>query len=142
MKIEKLFIDTSFFVALFNRLDNQHQKAKQISEKLLVEAPGIFISNFIFSETVTVVSQKVDRETAVAAGLKLPSAKTFIYIDSLLQQKSWNIFQKIDKKNIGFVDCSILAVMAHEDIKWLLTFDGTDFKSLQKPFKFKLYPLG
>lgn len=140
-KIDKVFVDSSFFVALYNDLDNQHQKAKKISQKLLEEDPESFISNFIFSEIVTIISQKVSRKAAVEAGLDLPLGNGLIYIDPYLHQKTWEIFKKIDRKNVSYVDCSILAVMQHLGITTLLTFDTTDFKSLQKALKFKLFPL-
>lgn len=141
-KISRLFIDSSFFVALYNPLDNQHQKAIKIAKGLEgnKELEPI-ISNFIFSETVTILSQKVSRRNAVAAGTKLSSGNSLIYINQLLEQKTWEIFQKIDRKNMSFVDCSILAIMQLEGINSLLTFDGKDFKSLQKVYSFKLYPL-
>src|SRR5215469_15869582 len=134
-----LFIDSNFFIALYNPEDNLHEKAKQIAKKLQIDNPYIYYSNFIFLETVTILSQRVSRDYARAAGNKLLNNNSFIIIDEQLQKRSWEIFEKIDKKNVSFVDCSTLAIMEFENISQLLSFDLTDFKPLQNIYKFTFY---
>jgi len=56
-----------------------------------------------------------------------------------LQHKSWLIFQEIKRKNISFVDCSILTVMRYMGIKKLLTFDTADFAGLRRKYSFNFY---
>ncbi len=140
-KTDKLVADSNFYIALYNPEDTLHDQAVQAAEIIKRENIKVLISNFIFLETVTVLSIRGNRKIAVEAGTALVKTPHFIHFDKSLTQQTWEIFQKIDKKNMGFVDCSILAVMKAEDIKYLLTFDQTDFKSLQKAFGFKLYPL-
>ena len=137
----KIFIDSNFFIALFNPVDGLNKAATKLSKLMEAENFQICVTNLILAEVVTVLSLRAGREIAIDAGRDLLSIHNFIYIDAFLSKKTWEIFQKIEKKNVGFVDCSILAVMESESIDYLLTFDVTDFRSLQKPFKFKLYPL-
>jgi uncharacterized protein len=136
---EGLFIDSNFFIALYNPSDNLHEKAKQISKQLQLDNPYIYFSNFIFLETVTILSQRVSRDHARAAGNKLLNTNSFIIVDKPLQKRSWEIFEKIDKKNVSFVDCSTLAIMEFENISLLLSFDRTDFNQLQNLYKFSFY---
>ena len=135
-----IFVDSNFFVASFAEEDSQHAKALSLIQELF-KKQTIVISNFIFLEVVTVLSQRFGRELAIASGNRLLSDPRIriIYIDQELQRTSWDIFQEIKKKNMGFVDCSIMAAMEAENINRLLTFDRTDFAPLRKRFHFKFF---
>jgi len=138
----QIFVDSNFFIALFNLTDSLHPKVLKISRGLKRENPRLYISNFIFLEIVTVLSQRVNRETAVLLGNYLLKDKQLevIHIDKKLNEITWEIFKSINKKNCSFVDASILAVMKREGIKKLLTFDKEDFLSLKRKYRFNLYP--
>ncbi|SRR6266568_5087239 len=134
-----LFIDANYFIALYNPSDALHEKAKLAAKQLQKDNLHTVISNFIFLETVTVLSQRLGKKYALAAGNKLLQSNSFIVVDEKLQQKSWEIFQNTERKNVSFVDCSTVAIMEFENVPTLLSFDRTDFKSLQKLYKFTLY---
>jgi uncharacterized protein len=136
-----VFADSNYFIALANENDSLHKQAILISQNLEERAVQLFLSNLIFLEVITVLSQKRGREVANKTGLYLLSDPhiSYIHIDEQLHEESWHIFQSISQKNIGFVDCSIIAAMKAEDISTLLTFDKADFKQLQKPYGFRLY---
>jgi len=140
-KDNKVFVDSNFFIALFNPPDTLHQKAVAISRKIKKEKPRLYISNFIFLEVVTVLSQRVNRKTAITLGqhfLKDEQLK-IINVNKQLNTFTWEIFKEIKKKNISFVDCSILAAMKTEGIKKLLTFDKKDFTSIKRNHRFSFY---
>lgn len=132
-----------FFIALYNALDTLHQQAKSISSQLKKENPQVYISTFTFIEVTTIISQRVGRKEAIVAGKDLLESGNFIYIHSTkaIEELSWTIFKEIGKKNISFVDCSIIAVMELENISSLLTFDKKDFTPLQKLYKFNFYDM-
>ena len=136
---KKIFADSNYFIALFNAHDALHERAKKITREM--EQIVFYISNFIFLETVTVLSQKCGRKTSREVGehlLKNPLIK-IVHFDEILQKETWRIFQEEPSKNISFADCSTVAVMDTEGISELLTFDTTDFKKLAKKHHFKLY---
>lgn len=134
-----IFVDSNFYIALNNPTDSLHKKAVQVSRQLKSENVVVYITNMIFIEVVTVLSQRTNRNFAIDVGRNLLKNDHFIMIDEAFQQKSWEIFQSINKKNMGFIDCSILAVLEQESIPYLLTFDEEDFVPLQKAFKFEVY---
>ena len=134
-----IFIDSNYFIGLYNPGDSLHEKAKQIAKQLQKDNPYTFISNFIFLETVTVLSQRLGKEYALSAGNKLLQSHSLIVINARFQNRSWEIFKKTERKNVSFVDCSTLAIMEFENITSLLSFDKTDFKPLQKFHKFTFY---
>ncbi len=131
-------IDSNFVIAVSNPLDCLHSEAVAASK--LVANNKHLISNLIFSEFSTVISQKMGRPSAITTGNKLlnSSLTKFVLIDHPLFISSWEIFSQLKRKNISFVDCSILAVMRRFKIKHLLSFDHADFAPLQKEFGFKL----
>lgn len=140
-KDRRVFVDSNYLVAFFNAKDTLHHRAAVLAKKLESDKIIIVISNFIFLEVVTVLAQRVGKETAVWVGqylLENPKIKMF-HIDMTLQSDAWRIFQHIKNKNISFVDCSILALMQAEYISDLLTFDEDDFRKLKKNYKFRLF---
>ena len=67
----KVFVDSNFYIALFNPEDTLYNKAAQISKKIQKQDLKIFISNLIFLEAVTVLSMRTNRKTAVETGIRL-----------------------------------------------------------------------
>lgn len=136
-----LFCDSNFFVALFHADDTLHAQALTCADDLHTREATLVISNFIFLEIVTVLSQRRGRDVAREAGKTLLS-HPFIemrMIDRIVQDRTWNLFQKVEHKNVSFVDCSTAVLMEYENIRTLLTFDTTDFNVLQKHANFNFF---
>jgi|SRR3989344_1774820 len=137
----RIFADSNFFIGLWNQADGLHAKAKEISGNLELHGIGLTISNFVFLEIVTILSQRRSRAIATAAGNYIFSDPRvrIVHIDETLHRTSWDIFQAAPQKNMSFVDCSIVAVMHAENIKRLLTFDRTDFSPMRKRYHFSFF---
>lgn len=138
---DQIFVDSNFFIALFHQHDALHEQALSIAKDLDRQWRPLVISNFVFLEVVTVLSQRKSRAQARAVGHFFLSDSSIVmrHIDEKLQQASWDIFKSVGHKGMSFVDCSIVALMRSEGIHTLLTFDKTDFRSLQKLFRFSLF---
>ena len=137
----RIFVDANFFVALFNPQDTLYKEAIAKSQTIQKEKPLLVISNYIFLEIVTVLSQRVNRKAAITLGKHLLEDKQvqIVHIDKHLNNSAWEIFKEIEKKNVGFVDCSSLAVIEFEEIGKFLTFDQKDFAGLVKKYQFSFY---
>lgn len=141
MESNKIFCDTNFFVALYNAADTLNPKAIEISKSLTKNNFELYISNYIFLEVVTVLSQRISKKVAIKIGQHLLAdgfIKT-IHIDEKLNHSSWQIFTALKNKNISFVDCSTLSVMNFLGIKKLLSFDQKDFGPLRKKYGFSFW---
>ena len=136
--MRKIFIDSCYLIAVNNPSDSLHTKAKVVAPK--IKAKRTIITDYVFLEMVTVLSQKVSRNFANQIGLSILSSNKIelIVIDQPIFFETWQIFTKLKPKNLSFVDCNILAMMRHHKIKKLLSFNHTDFAPLQKQFGFKL----
>jgi len=141
MESESVFVDSNFFVALFNPSDTLHKQALLAASRLDDQNIPVILSNFVFLEVVTVLSQKRGKAVAVTCGkyLQTDSKFSIVHVDERLQEHTWELFKSTESKNISFVDCSTVAIMEDEAITKLLTFDKTDFKKLQKHHKFSLF---
>lgn len=126
------FVDTSYIIALYNPQDSQHQKAVKLKKEINNEIIP-FISNYIFLETVTVLSQQIGKKDANDIGKILFSSNkfSFLHISPRIDIKTWRLFQDISNKNISYVDCSNVILMKEERIDKILTFDQ-DFQKLKK----------
>jgi len=132
----KIFVDSNFLIALYNPTDSLHQKALTINEGIIEDNLLLNTSNFIFLETVTVLSQRVSHAEAILRGKQImeDGVVNLIQINKSLQDLTWTIFCEISKKNTSFVDCSTIAVMQTHGIEELLTFDQEDFEPLLKKY--------
>ncbi len=135
----RTFVDSNYFISLYNTGDSNHKKADAFSSKIIKSGISEVISNYVFSEIVTVTSQKVSKTAGLLIGNRLRGQKrlTIIHIDQKLHDATWEIFKKVNSKNISFVDCSILAVMKENDIRHLVTFDD-HFSAFKKLYRFKI----
>ena len=136
-----IFADTNFFVALYNLKDSQHKKAVLKRKQIQQAKPKIFISNFVFLEVVTILSQRAGKILSLKVGKSIIQDQRIeiIQIDKELNDLTWKIFQTIKRKNLSFVDASIIACMQVEGINKLLTFDEEDFSNLRKKYRFSFF---
>jgi predicted nucleic acid-binding protein len=136
-----VFVDSNYFIALFNTSDALHSEATSIAESMVDQNVRLYISNYIMIEVLTVLSQRVGKRAATLAIDSLSNDEQIktIHITKELHQQSLDIFRSMEPKNVSLVDCSILAILDYVNIKQLLTFDITDFKSLASRFNFKFF---
>ena len=136
----RVFVDSNFFIALFHSGDSLYPNASSLSARLESERRQLMLSNFIFSEIVTILSLRRGSDAASEAGeyiLQNPEIE-IIYIDSELQRQAWEIFKTLGRKNLSFVDATTIAAMQAESLNELLTFDLKDFKPLRKKYGFHI----
>lgn len=126
-----IILDTSFIVAYSVEMDEHHAKTVGLMEKILGKEFGkIYISDFIFDETITVVFNKSKKlESAIKVGENLQKSFEIIEIDKSVFEEAWNIFKTQKETRLGFTDCTTLAVMSENSIKKIATFDR-EFKKI------------
>ena len=61
----KVFLDTGAFLALADEDDDHHTAAKSIYAELLQARAQLLTSNFVLSETYTLIRSKVSHRAAV-----------------------------------------------------------------------------
>ncbi len=120
-----IFLDSSVIIAYKNADDSNHKKAVEIFRKLGEGNYGTgVISEFVFSEVVTVLALRISFETAKEVGsILLEAEETEIMKASDLFERSWDIFTGQKNTALSFVDASNLACMEWKKIRKIATFD-------------------
>lgn len=134
MEIKMILVDSNIFIAYANKDDELHSKSLTLIKNITRGLYGkVIISDYIFSEVVTVTFLKTKNlSKAIEIGKLLLKSRIIkiINIESYIFQLSWDIFQKQDG-GLSFTDCSILALMKEENIRYIATFDR-DFKEFNE----------
>jgi uncharacterized protein len=126
-----IMLDTSFVVAYFNNKDQNHQSAINIAKTLTTQNPEFYITDYIFSEIVTVClirlkdikkAAQIGRLILESCNLLTSQEETFI--------DAWNMFST-QKLQLSFVDCITIATMYNQNIRKIATFDK-DFTKIQE----------
>lgn len=124
----RIFVDSDAFVALIKEDDSNHTKAQNILNGILQTHDAIFItSNYVFSEVVTVISQRIGHEEAVHFIETITTPDYYIEMKRIskeLEQMAIDFFKKQTSKNVSFVDCTNMAVMTSYQIDDVFSFDS------------------
>lgn len=121
---EMIFADSNAFIAIRNLNHPLHRKALQTSHRLQKNKEEIITTNIVISEVLTILAMRVSKVLALEFGKEIIQLRPpVVYIDDLYHQRAWEIFQKIQSKNVSFFDCTSFAVMEDLDIKKAFSFD-------------------
>lgn len=119
---DKLFVDTSFVIALINEKDQYHNQAKALSYKF--ENSPLITTGAVLLEIGNALAWNF-REEAVRAIKILRNSKRIqvAEIDEQLFEKGLAVYEKYADKTWGLVDCISFVVMWEAELTEVLTFD-------------------
>ena len=119
------FVDTSFWCALYNAKDKNHRQARLLWERAASQPVRLFVSDYIFNETVTLVRIRIVHAHAIELAESLLHSKVvnFLEVDKVIREKAWQIFKKYADQDFSFTDCSSFVLMQMHGIKKVLAFD-------------------
>lgn len=125
MNIPSIFVDSDAFVALAISYDSNHKKALKTLSNLLQKSSIFITSNYVFSETITVISQKAGHDEAISfiKKIKAGGEYTIKWIDQVIESLAIEIFTKQSSKNVSFVDCTNMALIKHDNLDAIFSFD-------------------
>lgn len=120
--MNKIFLDTSFTIALINDKDQHHEKAREIlptySRDYLVTTDAVLL------EIGNALAKDYKSESLEIIKTLRSSNKTeVVEINSVLFEKGLQLYEKFHDKNWGLVDCISFVVMKENGITDALTGD-------------------
>lgn len=120
----RVFVDTSGWVALFNKKDQWHRHASKLWGQLIQDRALIFTSDYVFNETVSLVRRRVSFEDAVRCGdhLLASAIVRMIEVTTADLTAAWNLYKQAGTKELSFTDCTSVSVMQSHKIEVALTF--------------------
>lgn len=123
--MEKVFVDTGGWVALFVKNDKHHQRAVSIFDNLKTAKTPIYTSDYVIDETITTVLARGSHKQSVLAGEALLASRIIkiIYVAPEHLKAAWTLYKKYKDKEFSFTDVSCFAIMESYRIKKAFSFD-------------------
>jgi len=123
--MEKIFVDTSGWVALFVKKDINHKKAGNIFEELKSSKAVIYTSDYVIDETITTISVRGNHKQSLIAGKAFFDSKIIknIYVAPEYLEPAWKLCQKYKDKKFSFTDVTSFVIITNFGIKRVFSFD-------------------
>lgn len=123
--MKSIFLDSSGLIALLSKNDNNHESAANYWYNLMAQDIAVYLTDYVFDETYTVLRSHVGYEIAVKFGelVMESSALNLINVDDELFRAAWNIILKYSDKTYSFTDSTSFAVMDVYGIETTFSFD-------------------
>ncbi len=121
----KVFVDTGAFLALADEDDDYHTAAKSIYTDLLSSRTRFLTSNFVLSETYTLIRSRVNHPAAVEFMRRFDqSGIKVLRVSEAVEQTAKAIFVRYDDKDFSFVDCTSFALIDYHGLDRAFAFDA------------------
>jgi predicted nucleic acid-binding protein len=119
-----IFVDTSFWVAVRNRRDPNHEQAVSLLKQSASAA--LCTSNQVRGETWTFLRRRVGHSGAVdfLDAFDQSERLEVIWIDRELELDALRWLRRHDEREYSFVDATSFALMRSRRIREALAFDG------------------
>ena len=123
--MEKIFVDTGGWAALFGDNDGNHKNALTIYDRLKKSKAALYTSDYIIDETITLTMVRANHAQSVLAGKALLESAIvkIIPVAPDYLQASWELYQKYKDKHFSFTDITTLAIVKNLSIKKLFSYD-------------------
>ncbi len=121
-----IFVDSDAFVALAVAKDKSHESATSLLQALIDRSVRFVTSNYVFAETVTVISMLESHDAAIdfIANMQKPDSPVKITrADETLEDEAIKIFKQQTSKNISFIDCTNMAFFQQLQADAIFSFD-------------------
>jgi len=106
--MSQAFVDTWAWVALVDKKDSDHEKAKSANKKLLDQGYSFVTTNFVFSETVTILRYRVSYAAAIKYRQMLNEMVDgglvkLVRITEAHEKEAWQIFEKYNDQDFSYL---------------------------------------
>jgi uncharacterized protein len=123
--MDKVFLDTSYAIALSVPKDQNHEKAVHIADFLEIDAAKLITTRAIVLEIGNALSAQKYRQAAVELleSLEEDPDVEIVSITEELYQRGFQLFKDRPDKEWGVIDCISFVVMEDQGISKALTSD-------------------
>lgn len=122
----KVFIDTSAWIALYDKNDQYHNKAGKIWAEIINKKKQLYTTFDVLDETITLLRFRVGYKSSIDFGDSVFESKiiNIIEIGTEFRVRAWGFYKKFSDKKLSLTDCTSFAVMSIFDITKAFTFDN------------------
>jgi predicted nucleic acid-binding protein len=120
-----LLVDTSALCAFIDKGEHRHRAVTSFIQTRGAEFT-LFVSDYVFDETLTWVKNRFGARQAIEFGRKLRASDFCRYYVLTVEDEAltWATFEKYSDKAWSYTDCSCLAVMQRLQITEVLSLDA------------------
>ena len=124
--MEKIFVDTSGWVALFVESEENHKKAVALFEKIKNSKAQLYTSDYVIDETITTTLARGGHKLSVLAGQALFPSRIIKIISVCPDylKPAWALYQKYDDKKFSFTDVTSFVIAKDNHIQKVFSFDS------------------
>lgn len=117
-----VFVDTGAFYALADRKDPAHGRAKKFYRG---RKGGLLTTDFIFAETMSLMTKRLGKKTAVAFGRAILESPAIRIEEpsASVRETAWSIFSGQLDKEYDLIDCISFGIMEAFGIREVFGFD-------------------
>jgi predicted nucleic acid-binding protein len=121
----RLFLDTSFAIALASRRDQHHDQAVVLASQIRENGSELVTTIPVVIEIGNSLAKQSFRSAAIQliTSLHSDSSVTIVPLDHSLYNRSFSLFSERNDKDWGLTDCISFVVMEDQDIRSALTAD-------------------
>lgn len=121
----KIFVDTSFFIALINSRDADHHQAVKLQEQLSKQAVQKITSDYVLLELCDGLAKLNYRQFSMQLIDLIEQDESFKIIpaSSEITQAAWVLFKSRPDKEWGLTDCTSFVIMEKLNLTSALTAD-------------------
>ena len=119
----KVFLDTSYAIALVVNNDINHANAGALAKKLFQERTQTITTELILIEIADSLSKISFRHEAIGTTNKLRQLTQVIEVEKSFLQQAWSLYKNRLDKEWSMTDCYSFVVMEKYGIKQALTTD-------------------
>src|SRR3989337_3596304 len=120
-----VFVDTSAWLALINKSDAFHVKAKNIRDILLHDNMQFIVTDYLIVEVANSLSKIPWRSSAIQLinSIQLSENIRVVEINKEIYNEAWGLYSKRTDKEWGLTDCASFVVMKRYAITVAFTND-------------------
>ncbi len=122
MLSEYIFVDTSAFYALLDRSDQFHSPAKAVWPALLEDGITLVTTNYVVSETVTVLQYRIGFEAASLWYKDIFGILTVRWVDEDTHRLACELWMNLGRQHYSLVDCVSYITMNQNRIEKAFCF--------------------
>lgn len=118
-----VFFDTSAFLAMLNKDDANHQKAKRVWEELIYSDKILITSNYVIVESLALIQRRLGIEAVRAFQEDVLSLINIEWIDKSTHEAGTSALLTASRKKLSLVDCISFEIMRNIGAKKVFAFD-------------------
>jgi uncharacterized protein len=120
-----IFVNSSGWLALYNRNDPHHAAARALWEELRNQSVRLVITDYVLDQVYTAlkVFGSLHAAQAIQQVMKNSQLVRLFMVDTVIFDRAWRVFVEDEQPQWTFTDCINFSVIQYLGITEVFTFD-------------------